>query len=93
MAGRTGNTMDAVVELRERILASILDTARSVSGQELAADTDPVAAGFDSIESLQLAAVLEEKLGVDCTLEDVFDALSFAALADVLVQRIDSAIR
>jgi acyl carrier protein len=93
MAGRTGNTMDAMVELRERILTSILDTARSVSGQELVADADPVAAGFDSIESLQLAAVLEEELGVDCTLEDVFDAPSFAALADVLVQRIDSAIR
>lgn len=82
--------MDATVELRERVLASVLDTARSVFGRELAADADPIGAGFDSIASLQLAAILEEQLGVDCTLEDVFDATSFAALADVLAQRIDA---
>lgn len=82
--------MDMTVELRERVLTSVLDTARSIFGQELTADADPIGAGFDSITSLQLAATLEEELGVDCTLEDVFDASSFAALADLLTQRIDA---
>lgn len=89
--GRTDNVMDVTVELKERVLTSVLATARSVFGRELAADVDPIAAGFDSIAALQLAAVLEEELGVDCTLEDVFDASSFAALAGVLAQRIDTA--
>lgn len=80
--------MDVTV-LRESVLTSVLNTARNVSGQELAADADPIGAGFDSIASLQLAAELEEELSVDCTLEDVFDAPSFADLADVLAQRID----
>jgi acyl carrier protein len=83
--------MDVTVELKERVLTSVLDAARTVFGQELTADADPIAAGFDSIAARQLAADLEEELAVDCTLEDVFDALSFAGLADVLVQRITSA--
>jgi acyl carrier protein len=83
--------MDVTVKLKERVLASVLAKARSVIGRDLAADADPIAAGFDSIASLQLAAGLEEELGVGCTLEDVFDALSFSALADVLTRRIDAA--
>lgn len=82
--------MDATVELKERVLASVLDAARNVFGQELTADADPIAAGFDSIAALQLSGDLEEELAVDCTLDDVLDALSFAGLADVLVQRISS---
>lgn len=82
--------MDVTVQLKERVLTSVLDAARGVSGQELAANADPIAAGFDSIAALQLAAGLEEELGVDCTLEDVFDAPTFGALADVLTQRIDT---
>ncbi|GIM88041.1 acyl carrier protein [Salinispora arenicola] len=85
--------MDVTVELREHVLTSVLDTAHSVFGQELAAEIDPITAGFDSIASLQLASVLEEELGVDCTLEDVFDASSFAGLADTLAERIDAASR
>ncbi|MBR7834252.1 acyl carrier protein [Actinospica durhamensis] len=83
--------MDVTASLKERVLAEVLVTARGVIGQELAADADPIASGFDSIASLQLAAALEEGLGLVCTLEDVFDALSFSALADVLAQRIDTA--
>jgi acyl carrier protein len=83
--------MDVTVELKERVLGAVLDTASGVVGRELVADADPIAAGFDSIASLQLAAVLEEELGVECTLEDVLDAPSFTALADVLAQRVDTA--
>jgi acyl carrier protein len=83
--------MDVTTELRQRVLTSVLDRARGVSGTEQAADADPIRAGFDSIASLRLAAALEDELGVDCSLEDVFDAQSFGALADVLVQRIDAA--
>lgn len=82
--------MDVTINLKERVLGSVLDAAHSVFGQELAADWDPIAVGFDSIAALQLAAVLEEELGVDCTLEDVFDASTFATLADVLTERIES---
>lgn len=87
----TDSSMDVTVELKERVLTSVLDAAGTVFGQELTADADPIAAGFDSIAALQLAAALEEELGVPCSLEDVFDAPSFAALADVLAQRIDAA--
>lgn len=83
--------MDVTVQLKDRVLAEVLVKARGVIGQELVADADPIASGFDSIASLQLAAGLEEELGVVCTLEDVFDALSFSALADLLTQRIDTA--
>lgn len=81
--------MDVTINLKERVLSSVLEAAHTVFGQELAADWDPIALGFDSIAALQLAAVLEEELGVDCTLEDVFDAASFTALADVLTERIE----
>lgn len=83
--------MDVTSEFKQHVLTSVLASARSVFGRELGADVDPIAAGFDSIAALQLAAALEEGLGVSCSLEDVFDAPSFAALADLLVQRIETA--
>lgn len=83
--------MDVTVKLKEQVLASILAKARGLIGRESAADTDPIAVGLDSIASLQLAAGLEEELGVECTLEDIFDALSFSGLAEVLTRRIDAA--
>lgn len=82
--------MDTTVELKERVLTTVLEAARSVFRQDLAADLDPIAAGFDSVSCIELAGRLEEELVVDCTLDDIFDAVSFAALADVLVQRIDA---
>ncbi|MEO6701178.1 MAG: acyl carrier protein [Jatrophihabitantaceae bacterium] len=77
------------VDLKVRVLAAVLAAGRQAFRQEVDETLDPIAAGFDSISAMELAAVLEEKLGVDCTLEDVFDATSLAALADVLVRRID----
>ncbi|WP_284747929.1 acyl carrier protein [Amycolatopsis sp. RTGN1] len=78
-----------MVELKERVSTAVLVKARAVIGQDVTVDADPMTVGFDSIASLQLAAALEEDLGIECTSEDVFDAPSFGALADVLVQRLE----
>jgi acyl carrier protein len=80
----------ATPDLKVRVLAAVLAAAGQAFQQDVAADLDPIAAGFDSISAMELAAVLDQELGVDCTLEDVFDAPSLGALADVLVQRIDA---
>lgn len=80
----------ATVDLKVRVLAAVLDAARQAFRQEVDETLDPIAAGFDSISAMELASVLEERLGVDCTLEDVFDATSLGVLADVLVRRIDA---
>lgn len=85
--------MDAstTVDLKVRVLTAVLDAARQAFRRDVDETLDPIAAGFDSISAMELAGVLEENLGVDCTIEDVFDATSLAALADILVQRIDAA--
>ena len=80
----------ATVDLKARVLEAVLDAGRQAFRQDVDETLDPIAAGFDSISAMELASVLEERLGVDCTLEDVFDATSLAVLADVLVQRIDA---
>jgi acyl carrier protein len=80
----------ATVDLKVRVLAAVLDAGRQAFRQEVDETLDPIAAGFDSISAMELASVLEERLGVDCTLEDVFDATSLGALAEVLVRRIDA---
>jgi acyl carrier protein len=81
----------ATPDLKVRVLTAVLTAARQAFRQDVDADLDPIAAGFDSISAMELAAVLDQELGVDCTLEDVFDAPSLGALADVLVQRIEAA--
>lgn len=78
------------VDLRLRVLAAVLEAGRQAFRQDVDETLDPIAAGFDSISAMELAGLLEERLGVDCTLEDVFDATSLAALADVLLRRIDA---
>jgi acyl carrier protein len=77
-------------ELRVHVLTEVLDAGERAFHQAVDQTLDPIAAGFDSISAMELAALLEEKLGVDCTLEDVFDASSLGALADLLVSRIEA---
>jgi acyl carrier protein len=81
------STTDA---LRSQVLTAVLDAGRQAFRQDVTEDLDPIAAGFDSISAMELAALLEEKLGVTCTLEDIFDATSLGALTDLLVGRIDA---
>lgn len=77
-------------DLKVRVLAAVLDAGRQAFRQEVDETLDPIAAGFDSISAMELASLLDERLGVDCTLEDVFDATSLAALADILLRRINA---
>lgn len=77
-------------DLRNQVLEAVLDAGRQAFRQDVTEDLDPIAAGIDSISAMELAGMLEEKLGVDCTLEDIFDATSLGALADLLVRRIDA---
>jgi acyl carrier protein len=76
------------------VLAAVLAAAGQVAAlPEVDETLDPVAAGFDSVAIMELAARLEDELGVDCTLEDVFDSASLAALADLLTRRLAPADR
>jgi acyl carrier protein len=71
--------------------SAVLELASTVSQRELAGHEDPVSAGFDSIAIIELAMRLENRLGVVCSIEDVFDAPSFAALGAELACRLDEA--
>jgi acyl carrier protein len=78
-------------DVTERTKDTVLALAREITQEDMTEDFDPVSAGLDSIATMELAARLEEELGVPCTIEDVFDTPSLAALARSLAQRIDEA--
>jgi acyl carrier protein len=78
-------------ELAQRVLASVLATARDAHGKDVDETLDPIAAGFDSISAIKMASELEEELGVDCTLEDIFDTTSLGELATLLAKRVEAA--
>jgi len=71
--------------------STVLELAGTVSQRELTGQQDPLSAGFDSIAIIELAMRLEERLGIVCSVEDVFDAPSFAALGEELAGRLDEA--
>jgi acyl carrier protein len=76
------------------VLRAVLAAAGEVAGlAEVDETLDPVAAGFDSVSIMELAARLEDELGVDCTLEDVFESASLAELAGLLTRRLAPADR
>jgi acyl carrier protein len=76
------------------VLEVVLVAAGEVADRpDLDENLDPVAAGFDSVAIMELAARLEDELDVDCTLEDVFESASLAALAGLLARRLASADR
>jgi acyl carrier protein len=78
-------------ELTDRTRDTVLALAREITQEEMTEDVDPLSAGLDSIATMELAARIEEELGIPCTIEDVFDTPSFAALAQSLAQRIEEA--
>ncbi|MFI9811252.1 acyl carrier protein [Saccharothrix variisporea] len=78
-------------DLADRVLASVLAAARQAFRTDVDPTLDPIEAGFDSIAAMGMAGTLEQELGVECAIEDVFDTTSLAELADLLVQRIDAA--
>ncbi len=78
-------------DVAERTKETVLDVAREISREDVSEDLDPITAGFDSISTMELATRLEEELGVDCTIEDVFETGSLAELAQTLAERIDRA--
>ena len=78
-------------DLSERTRDAVLGIARQISQEPVGEDQDPITAGFDSIATMELAARLEEELGVDCSFEDVLDASSFGDLARTLIRRLDAA--
>jgi acyl carrier protein len=79
------------VELNERTKRTVLDVTRAVTNEEVAEEFDPIGAGFDSIWMLELASRLEELLGVDCSIEDIFSVNSLRELSEILAQRVEAA--
>jgi aryl carrier-like protein len=84
--------MDATtkVELNQRVIATVLKAAERASGKDVDEELDLIAAGADSIAVMRMASELKAELGVDCTMEDIFDQAPLGALATVLAQRIES---
>jgi acyl carrier protein len=78
-------------DVAERTKHTVLALASEITREEMTEDLDPVTAGFDSIATMELAARIEEELGIPCTIEDVFDSTSLAELARSLALRIDAA--
>jgi len=74
-----------------RTLDTVLAIAVQVGGGELTAESDLIAAGFDSIAIIELATRLTDEFGVPCDIDDVFDATSVAELAAVLDGRLEGA--
>lgn len=74
-----------------RTLDTVLAIAVQVGGGELTAESDLIAAGFDSIALIELATRLTDEFGVPCGIDDVFDATSVAELAAVLDGRLEGA--
>jgi acyl carrier protein len=75
----------------EHTMTTLLALAGEITRETITEDLDLLAAGLDSIGAMELAARLEEELGVLCTIEDVFDAPSLVDLARALTERIDVA--
>lgn len=78
-------------DLPSMVLAAVLTAARRVHSGDVDETLDLIAAGFDSLAAAELTTILEQELGVDCTLADIFDTTSLAELAELLVQRINEA--
>lgn len=78
-------------DFAQRVRDEVLDAARQVFAGEVDDTLDPVAAGFDSLAATEMAVALEERLGVECTLADVFDMPSLGELAGLLAERVDRA--
>ena len=66
----------------------VIASASEIAGEPLEPNTDLLAAGFDSLFVVQLAALLTDRLGVTCSFEDAFDAPSLGALSTVLRNRL-----
>nr|WP_202533263.1 acyl carrier protein [Streptomyces sp. SID4923] len=78
-------------DLSSKVLATVITAVQRVYSGEVDENLDLIAAGFDSLSSMELTTILEQELGVDCTLADIFDTTSLVELADLLVQRINEA--
>jgi acyl carrier protein len=78
-------------DVAERTKDTVLAIAREITQEEMDEEFDPVSAGLDSIATMELAARIEEELGVPCTIEDVFETPSLAELARSLAERIEEA--
>jgi acyl carrier protein len=78
-------------DVTERTRDTVMALAREITQEEMTEDLDPVSAGLDSIGTMELAARIEEELGVPCSIEEVFDTPSLAELARSLAQRIEEA--
>jgi len=69
-------------------LSVIIEAAAAIADERPDAETNATAAGWDSLDMIELAASLGERLDVICTFEDVFDAANLGALAQVLADRV-----
>jgi acyl carrier protein len=78
-------------DITTRMTSAVLNIARTITQQEVDENLDPLSAGLDSIATMELAARIEEELGVPCSIEEVFETPSLAALGRPLADRADQA--
>jgi acyl carrier protein len=79
----TDERADSAEAVAQRV-AAILGAA--LGRGPLAADDDFFAAGGDSLAAIEAAAAIEEELGFELSIEDVFTASGVAELSDLVWQ-------
>lgn len=75
--------------------ANVQQTSRAISeeiekilGRRIGEASNFFAEGMDSLAALELTVAIEESLGVNCFMEDIFDAPSVAELSARLSERV-----
>jgi aryl carrier-like protein len=75
----------------DRVSDVVLASAAEIAGKPVGLGSDLLAAGFDSLGILELTTLLNERLDVTCSFEEVFDTPSLDALATLLRARLNGA--
>ena len=69
---------------RDEVLDVVLACAAEVAGEPMPADVDLLEAGFDSMKIVALATLIEERLGMPCSFDEVFDSANLDELATLM---------
>ena len=79
----------AQADLEQLMLQQVQETVRAVLGSEVATDQPLMAAGLDSLSSVELRNSLEAKLGVELPTTLVFDYPTVGAIATLLATKVE----
>lgn len=87
-AQRAGAAVLPTADRQAYLLEQVQETVRAVLGGDVGSDQPLMAAGLDSLSSVEFRNSLESKLGVDLPTTLVFDYPTVAAVVEYLVQKV-----